>query len=127
MDYTIITNGRSYDLPKKTISVMNGLDEIMKIDHAPGLSLKQKYEKVHRFMKDLVGEENCKEMYGSDQLEEIDLSDLALSVKMVIDAYEKPLSDYEKEKNMEKLDNIPIEKIVSLTKAANTMASFPKK
>ena len=30
MDYTVIINSRSYDLPKKTVSVMNKLDEVLK-------------------------------------------------------------------------------------------------
>ena len=29
MDYTVIINSRSYDLPKKTVSVMNKLDEVL--------------------------------------------------------------------------------------------------
>lgn len=103
------------------------MDEVMKVDLTQGLSVRQKYEKLHRFMKELVGEEKCKEMFGSDNLDEIDLSELTLAVKMVIDSYEKPVTDYDREKNMNKFNDIPLDKILSLTKAANTMASFPKK
>ena len=33
MDYTVIINNRSYDLPKKTVSVMNKLDDVLKVDN----------------------------------------------------------------------------------------------
>lgn len=127
MVYTIIVNNKNYDLPKKTVTVMSRMDEVMKVDLTQGLSVRQKYEKLHGFMKELVGEGKCKEMFGSDNLDEIDLSELTLAVKMVIDAYEKPVTDYDREKNMNKFNDIPLDKILSLTKAANTMASFPKK
>ena len=127
MEYTIIVENKSYDLPKKTISVMSALDEVTKVDSNNNLSVRQKFEKLHKFMKDTVGEENCREIFGSEQLDEIDLSELTLAVNKVIDAYEKPVADYHREKNMDKLNDIPLEKIISITKAANTMASFPKK
>ncbi len=127
MVYTIIVDGKSYDLPKKTVSVMSAMDEVMRVDSDNGLSLRQKFEKLHNFMKNAVGEENCRKMFGSDSLNEIDLSELTLAVRKAIDAYEKPVADYDREKNMSKFNDIPFEKISSLTKAANTMASFPMK
>lgn len=127
MEYTIIVGNKSYDLPKKTIAVMTKLDEVMKVDQSNNLSVRQKFEKLHNFMNGAVGEENCKEMFGSDQLEEIDLSELTLAVNKVIDAYDKPVNDYDKDNAMSKLNNIPIEKIISLTNAASTMSSFSKK
>ena len=32
MVYTFIINGRSYDLPKKTVSVMEKMDDVLKVD-----------------------------------------------------------------------------------------------
>ena len=72
MEYTIIVNGQSYDLPKKTIVVMSELDEVLKVDSNTKLSIKQKYEKIHAFIKNLVGYESAKEIFGSDDLNEID-------------------------------------------------------
>ncbi|MBQ9990202.1 MAG: hypothetical protein IJP31_04580 [Lachnospiraceae bacterium] len=127
MEYTIIVDGKGYELPKKTVAVMTALDGVMKVDTDIGLSVRQKFEKLHTFMKDTVGSEKCEEMFGSDKLEEIDLSELTLAVRKVIDAYDKPIADYDREKTMSKFNDIPIEKVVSLTKAANTMTSFSNK
>ena len=72
MDYTVIINNRSYDLPKKTVSVMNKLDDVLKVDNL-NIKARQKFEKLHEFVKDILGEANAKEILGSDNLDEIDL------------------------------------------------------
>lgn len=123
MEYTIIVDGRSYDLPKKTLAVMEKLDDVLMVDSVKGLTVKQKFEKLHAFVKDLVGEDNASEMFGTDNLSEIDLSELTLAVKKVVSAYEKPIADYDAEIARKKFDNVPIEKIVSLTKAAQTVSA----
>ncbi len=123
MQYTIIVDGRSYDLPKKTLEVVAKMDEVMKVDTNPNLTVRRKFEKLHVFLKDVVGEDNAVEMLGSANLAEIDLSELTLAVRKVIDAYEKPVADYDYEKKMSPLERIPTEKIVSLAKAAQTVSS----
>ena len=127
MEYTIIVDGRSYDLPKKTLSVMEKMDDVMKVDSVKGYSVRQKFEKIHRFIKDLVGDDNAKEILGSDNISEIDLSEVTLTAKKIIDAYDKPITDYDLEKGLRKMDGIPIDKIVSIAKAADTIMAVPQK
>lgn len=127
MEYTIIINGRSYDLPKKTVTVVEELDEIMKVDAVKGLTVKQKFEKLHSFIKGLVGEESAEEMFGSKDLAEIDLSELTLAVRYVIDAYDKPVTDYETSRSMRKFDGLPIDKIIATVNAAEKVAKMPTK
>ena len=124
MEYTIIVNGRSYDLPKKTLAIAEKIDEILKIDSVKGYSVRQKFEKLHVFVKKLAGEEQAAEMFGSSNLSEIDLSELTLAVRKVVDAYERPIADYDMEQQKEKLSMIPMEKIVSMTKAAQSVANL---
>lgn len=123
MEYTIIVDGRSYDLPKKTVAVMDKLDEGLKVDSRPNLTVRQKYEKLHSFVKELLGEENAKELFGSDNLSEIDLSELSLTVLKINDAYDQPLADYRMDKMRESMSSIPTEKIVSLTKSVQSIAN----
>jgi len=124
MVHTVIVNGRSYDLPKKTISIASKLDEVLKTDAIRGLSVRQKYEKLHEFTKDVLGEEKAKEVLGTDNLDEIDLSELTITVRKIVDAYEKPITDYQMEKNREKLAGLPIKQIESITKAAGVAANM---
>ncbi|MBQ7067051.1 MAG: hypothetical protein IJN92_09570 [Lachnospiraceae bacterium] len=123
MVYTIIVNNRSYDLPKKTLALAEKLDSVLKVDSVKGYTVRQKYQKLHDFMKELVGEDNAAEMFGSEDLSEIDLSELTLAVRKVVDAYDKPVADYSMEKNREKIESLPIEKLISVTKAAQAVSN----
>lgn len=121
MEYNVIVNGKSYDLPKKTLEVMEKLDDVLKVDTIKGLSVRQKFEKLHGFMKDVVGEEKCREMFGSDDLEEIDLSELTVTIKKMLDAYDQPVNEYDIEKSKNQLNRLPLEKIISMAAAAEKM------
>ncbi len=123
MEYTIIADGRSYDLPKKTLAVVEKIDGVLKVDETKGLSVRQKFEKLHGFVKEMVGEENATEMFGSFNLSEIDLSEVTLTTRKIIEAYEKPIRDYEDEKRREKLSALPFEQINAMTKAVQTVAN----
>lgn len=125
MEYTVIIDGHSYDLPKKTVAVMEKMDEVLKVDSVRGYSVRQKFEKLYSFVKELVGDEAAKNMFGSDNLSEIDLSDVTLAVKKIVDTYEKPITDYDAAKSSGALDSLPIEKIIALGKAVDKMATIP--
>lgn len=116
MEYTVIVNGKSYDLPKKTIAVAESLEEVLKVD-STNLKIRQKMEKLHRFSKDLLGEDNVKEILGTDDLEEADTSALAMLVLNINEAYEKPVTEYRTDKMREAFNGIPTEKLSSLTKS----------
>jgi len=121
MEYTIIVNGQSYDLPKKTITVMSELDEVLRIDSNTKLSLKQKYEKLHVFVKKLFGDDAAKEMLGTDNLAEVDLSELALIIRQIDDAYMRPITEYSTRKAAEDINALNIDKVVELVKLADKM------
>ena len=120
MEYTVIVNGKSYDLPKKTIAVAESLEEVLKVD-STNLKIRQKMEKLHRFSKDLLGEDNVKEILGTDDLEEVDTSALAMLVLNINEAYEKPVTEYRTDKMREAFNGIPTEKLSSLTKSMQTV------
>ena len=123
MIYTIIaSNGQSYDLPAKTIGVMDSLNNILKIDQTD-LSLKQKYQKILDFAVNLLGAENVKEILGSDKVSDIDVGELELLVLRIKAAYDKPLEEYKTEQLESSLESIPTEKLVAITKAVNSMSN----
>ena len=126
MVHTVILNGRSYDLPKKNINVATKLDEVLKVDSIKGLSVRQKFEKLHVFSKDILGKENTNEILGTDNLEEIDLSELTIVVRKIVDAYEKPISDYQAERNREQLSRLPLAQLESITKVVDVASNMEK-
>ncbi len=124
MEYTVIINNRNYELPKKTLAVMEKLDDVLKVDSIKGLNVRQKYEKIHEFVKDIFGEEKAAEMLGSDNLSELDTSELALIVIKVNEAYEKPVTDYKQEMTMRRISGLPIEKMNALVAGAQTVSNM---
>ena len=123
MEYTVIINGRSYDLPKKTVSVMEKMDGILKIDSCR-MKARQKFEKMHEFVKDMIGEENAKEAFGTDNLEEMDMSELAITVLKMNDAYNQPLTDYKIEKMRATMNSMQTDKIAALANSATAIANM---
>ena len=123
-EYLIIVNDKSYELPNKTIAVTERLDEALKVYSIPNLKIRQKFEKLHTFVKSVVGEENAAEMFGSSKLDEIDLSELSLVVLKINDAYDKPLADYKNDEMRAKMDSIPLDKIASMVNAAQTASKL---
>lgn len=124
MEYTINVNGQDYSLPPKTLDVMENLDQVLKVDENRSLSISQKYSKLHDFVKKTAGEEGAKEMFGSDDLSAIELSELTLAVRKIIDAYDKPIKEYEAEKARMALNNASIEKIIAMSKAAEKITAI---
>ena len=119
MVYTVIAeNGQSYDLPGKTIAVKEKLDKVLLIDSEKGLSLKQKYQKLFDFVKDLIGADNTKEIFGSTNINEIDLGELELMILKINDSYNRSVADYQNERIRSAFDSIPEDKIQALTSAA---------
>lgn len=123
MEYTVIINERSYDLPKKTVAVMEQLDYILKIDNCR-IKARQKFERMHAFVKDMIGEENAKEAFESDNLEEIDMSELTLAILKINDAYNQPLTDYKVEKMRVAMSSMQTDKIAALANSASTIANI---
>lgn len=121
MEYTVIINEKSYDLPKKTIEVVEKIDAALKVDSIKGMGIRDRYQKLHNFIRELVGKENAEEILGGDTIDSIDLSDVTLATRKIIDAYDKPVADYEAEKAKSRLNALPIEKIISLANSAHQM------
>lgn len=124
MEYTVIFNGKSYDLPKKTMQIWEELDSIYKLDANKGISNRVKYEKMVQFVKKLVGADNTIEIYGTDNLEKMDLNDIVLSVRKIKDAYENPLRNYQNEVMRESFNQLPIDKLAPMTKLLDQAAKM---
>ena len=121
MDYTVIISGKSYDLPKKTMKVMEEMDRVAQIDNVKGMSLREKFKSLFDFITNLVGVKNSLEILCSDKLYEVDLSEVTLTFKKIMDAYDKPLADYNTSKSFETFDKIPLDKLSKIVSLADKM------
>lgn len=122
MEYTIIMNGRSYDLPKRTLAIAEEIEKATKIDMLD-LPIREKYKVVFKVCQAIIGQKPTEEILGSSKIEELDLGEITLLFEKIVDAYQAPILEYEAEKNEDRLSRLPI---AELEKITNAMASIPK-
>ena len=121
MVYTIIVGNRSYDKTKKTLEVTEQMEKVIETDKAVGIGIREKFNTVFSYEKDVLGADAVKEILGSDNLDEVDLSEVTILFNKIHDAYNKPITDYKLSKSREALNALPIDKVVELAKAANEL------
>lgn len=116
--YSLNVDRKPYALPAKTLRVVEEMDRVAHVDSAQGLSVRDKFETILRFIVDLVGEASAAEIFGSTLIEEVDLSMVTVVFRMIVDAYNKPIADYNNRKSNEMFSSIPSDKIDRITRLA---------
>lgn len=127
MIYTIISDDmQSYDLPGKTLKVVEKIEDVLKNDARKDLSIREKYKRLHAFVVDILGKEVAKEFLGTDKLDEMDLSVLSITAKKIMDAYDRPVDEYNRNRVQQTIDEIPLDKVTELIKATDSMKDIKK-
>jgi hypothetical protein len=116
--YSLNVERKNYTLPAKSLRVVEDMDRVSQIDNEQGMSIRDKFDTILKFIIDLVGEDNAKEMLGSTDIEEVDLSVVTITFRKIVDAYNKPIADYNARRSGELFSSIPSDKIEKITKLA---------
>lgn len=124
MIYTVILHNHSYDLPAKTLVITEKLDNAAGVDQMAGLSTREKYKVVLDCVVEVLGAENVKEAIGSCKVEEVDLNDITLTFRKIVDAYNKPLQEYSMNANRADLESLPLDQITALAEAAKSVSAM---
>ena len=122
MIYTVIIDDRSYDLPKKTLAVTEMLDKAADVDKLK-TSTRDKYKRVLDCIVAILGQENTAEALGSTDLNELDLTDITITFRKIVDAYNKPVQDYVNASGFGALSSFPIEELTKLATAATQVVN----
>lgn len=122
MEYTFIVNGKSYDLPKKTIRVAEEIEKAVNTDNSAA-PLKEKYKAVLRACQNIIGHEAAEEILGTNKIEDMDLSEITILFEKICDAYQAPVMEYKTEKSTDALARLPI---AELEKVSAAVASISK-
>ena len=127
MVYTVISDdAQSYDLPGKTLKVVEKIEDVLKNDARKDLTIREKYKRLHAFVVDILGKEAARDFLGTDKLDEMDLSVLTITVKKIMDAYDEPLDNYNRQKVQQTIDDIPLDKVADLIKATDSIKGAKK-
>ena len=116
--YSLNVERKTYTLPAKNIRVVEEMDRVVQVDNVRGMSVRDKYNVILGFIVDLLGEANAREILGSTLIDEVDPSMVTITFRMIVDAYNKPITDYNARKNNEIFSSIPSDKIEKITKLA---------
>lgn len=116
--YSLNVDRKSYTLPPKNLRVVEEMDRVAQVDTIRGMSVRDKFNTILQFIVDLVGEANANEIFGSTSIEEVDLSMVTVVFRMIVDAYNKPITDYNNRKSNEVFSSIPSDKIDKITRLA---------
>ncbi len=94
--YTLMFKNRTYEIPKYSIAVRKKMDRIDADNMNQNIDQEQKYRNMYEFIKEMVGEENAVDMYGTNDFDQVDLNDITISYLGVCSAYDKPVNDERK-------------------------------
>lgn len=114
MTYTLIVGTKSYDLPKKTLAIVEKLDGVVALDKNPRMNTRDKYQSILNLEEELLGRSNLEEILGATSLDDVDLSEVVITFRKIVDAYNKPVQEYDRAASTEAFNRIPVEKLNQL-------------
>lgn len=94
MEYTLEYAGRSYDLPKFTTAVSNDISRINAQNVNSSMKDTEKYKNMYGFIRKMIGSENAMEIFGTENLDEMDLNDITICYLGICAGYEKPVNEF---------------------------------
>nr|DAS52347.1 MAG TPA: hypothetical protein [Caudoviricetes sp.] len=92
MQYVFDYEERTYELPKFTKVIKNKLDQVNK-DNAGNIPEEKKFKNMYSCIKDLVGDEGAKEIFGTDKFDDIDLNEIVVCYITIARTYDKPVNE----------------------------------
>ena len=114
MTYTLIVGTKSNDLPKKTLAIVEKLDGVVALDKNPRMNTRDKYQSILNLEEELLGKSNLEEILGATSLDDVDLSEVVITFRKIVDAYNKPVQEYDRAASTEAFNRIPVEKLNQL-------------
>lgn len=100
MQYTLIFNDVAYDLPKFTKSTRKEIEKLNSNNASTSIDLDKKIKDMYLFIKDKIGEENTHEIFGTDDLEEIDINEVNLCYIAICEGYDRPMKENERKESL---------------------------
>ena len=113
MQYTVIINGISYDIPCYSISISEDLEKIELLNNG-NQKFREKCKNMYDFICKILGKENSLEILG--KFENSDPNTINITYLEIVKSYNKPLSDYNLENSEQKLSSDLVDKILELAK-----------
>ena len=116
--------GETIHLPDYTVDIAEKIESVMLYADTKA-RFRDKIKKMYDFLANLLGKETVVEQFG--KFETCDPNDINLLFLKITDAYNRPVSDYNEDKIVEKLDKTQIDKLSKIVDSADKIKNFDKK
>ena len=121
---TLEATGETIHLPDYTVDIAEKIESVMLYADTKA-RFRDKIKKMYDFLDKLLGKEVVVGQFG--KFENCDPNDINLLFLKITDAYNRPVSDYNEDKIVEKLDKTQIDKLSKIVDSADKIKNFDKK
>ena len=116
--------GETIHLPEYTVDIAEKIESVMLYADTKA-RFRDKIKKMYDFLDKLLGKEVVVGQFG--KFENCDPNDINLLFLKITDAYNRPVSDYNEDKIVEKLDKTQIDKLSKIVDSADKIKNLDKK
>lgn len=124
MEYTLQIHNREYELPKKTLAVEEKIEKIKKLCRDSKITTRTQYENKLNFITEMVGEDNAKEIFESNNISniaEMDLGEIDATYRGVLDGFARPDREAVAKENLKVLGNPMIQQMLSIAEGMDKL------
>ena len=114
MEYTVIYNGQSYDMPNYSIKISEKLEEIELLNRG-NQKFRDKCKKMYDFIGEILTKHVANELIG--KFEDSDPNTINILYLEIVKSYNKPLMDYNDAEVEKKINSDELGKVIELVKA----------
>ena len=126
MEYTLIYRGNSYELPKFTKKVKDKIDRISEQNESPSIKDYDKYKGMYDFIRETIGAEAALEIFETDDIDEMDLNEIAVCFLGICSGYDKPVNEAKKEISDNKIDKEDMQMVLEVLRNAGNLKELEK-
>ena len=126
MQYTLISNGISYDLPPYTLEISDKMDKINEQNINQSVNKKVKYISMIDFIVSLLGEDATVDIIGSTDVASVDLQAVAVAYMDICRTYDTPLREARKEESNEAFNSDEMKMVLEILKNADNIEKLKK-
>lgn len=126
MEYCVELNGGMYALLPYTNNVRSKINRISADDLNEKVDDFNKFISKHGLIKELIGKDAALEIFGTDEVGEIDLNLITICYVRILRAYEKDVAELEREDKLASLSQEDREFMMEFFKNAGNIQELDK-
>ncbi len=126
MEYCVELNGGMYALPPYTNNVRSKINRISADDLNEKVDDFNKFISKHGLIKELIGKDAALEIFGTDEVGEIDLNLITICYVRILRAYEKDVAELEREDKLASLSQEDRDFMMEFFKNAGNIQELDK-